>query len=94
MAVRVTLADVGKRALEDPEFWRGLRENPRQELERAGYTLEPNDMQALEEALTSNRVVFQLREFMEGAHGMPSNLRWKGAWLAGWPGRWPPNPLS
>jgi hypothetical protein len=94
MATTATLADVGKRALEDPEFWRSLRANPSQALAQAGYTLAPGDLRLLEEALTSNRVAFELSEFVQGAHDMPNALRWKGAWVAGFPGRWPPIPRS
>jgi hypothetical protein len=91
MAVRSeALADVGRRALEDPEFWRELRANPREALGRAGYALDDEDIRALEEAVSSNRIVFDLDEFMKGGHSMSPDFRWIGRWLGLWPGRWPP----
>jgi hypothetical protein len=84
------LAEVGKKALEDPEFWRELRADPRAAVQRAGYTLDESDMRVLEEAVSSNRVVFDLDEFMKGAHDMSASVRWRSRWLGRWPGRWPP----
>jgi hypothetical protein len=85
-----TLADVGKRALEDAAFWRELRANPAEALRRAGISLEPEDVRALEEAVSSNRLVFDLNEFMEVFHRVPGAPRWPGRWIGRWPGRWPP----
>jgi hypothetical protein len=89
-----TLADVGSRALEDVKFWRELRANPAEALRRAGFSLEPEDLRALEEAVSGNRLVIDLNAFMEGFHGAPGPARWIGRWIAGWPGRWPPPPFS
>jgi hypothetical protein len=87
---RQTLADVGRRALEDPAFWQELRANPREALRRADYTLEEEDIRALEEAVSANRIAFDLDEFMKAAHALPPEGRWPGRWVGRWPGRWPP----
>jgi hypothetical protein len=84
------LADVGRKAIDDPTFWRELRANPREALRQAHYTLPEEDIRALEEAVSSNRLVFDLDAFMEAAHDMSPEARWRGRWLASWPGRWPP----
>jgi hypothetical protein len=81
-----TLEDVSKRALEDAAFWRELRANPTEALRRAGFSLEPEDVRALEEAVSSNRLVVDLNEFMEEFHSHPIASRW----LCRWIGRWPP----
>ncbi len=86
---RQTLADVGRKALEDPAFWRDLRANPREALGRADYTLEDEDIRALEEAVSSNRIVFDLDEFMKAAHALTPGLRWVGRWIGTWPGGLP-----
>ena len=85
-----TLADVARRALDDPAFWQELRAHTREALGRAGYTLEEEDIRALEEAVSSNRIAFDLDEFMKGAHAVAPEGRWPGRWVGRWPGRWPP----
>ncbi len=87
---RRTLADVGRKALEDPAFWRELRADPRKTLQRADYTLEEEEIRALEEAISSNRISFDLDAFLKAAQAMAPDLRWVGRWIGMWPGELPP----
>lgn len=90
MAVN-TLADVGEKALEDPAFWQKLRANPAAAVREAGFSLQPEDMNALEEAVSRNRVAIELDQLMDIFH---ENLGTTvNRWPRGWAGRWPRDPL-
>jgi hypothetical protein len=89
-----TLGDVGRKAMDDPDFWKALRKDVHGALAQAGYSLSPDDLRVLEEAISSNRVSMPLDEFMKTIHSNAGFQFWSGIWSGRWPffGRWPPIP--
>jgi hypothetical protein len=88
-----TLEDVYRKALTDATFWKDLRKNPAKAVERAGFALNPDDLRALEKAVSSDQLAIDQAGFMEGFHKNPGISVWPGSWVGRWPfGRWSDRP--
>ncbi|HVR71731.1 MAG TPA: Os1348 family NHLP clan protein [Vicinamibacteria bacterium] len=84
-----TLEDVYRKALTDAAFWKELRKDTARAVEQAGFTLSPDDLRALEEAVHSDQLPIDQAGFMEGFHKNPHMRLWPGSWVGRWPfGRW------
>ena len=87
--VEPTLADVGRRALSDPEFWARLRVDPDATLRAARIPLGAEDRERLARALQGNQLERADTLFAAVHRAVVWTPRREGGWVSMWRFDWP-----
>ncbi len=77
----VTLAEVGAKAIADPEFWKKLLEAPEAALTARSLTLSSDDLAALKDAIAQNGVGVDLRKTVSHVQKYCNVKGWESGWI-------------